>query len=102
MSQYVGKTISLVNKAHVRFVGTLATVSAETSSLVLRDVQDHGTEDRVSGAGSRPAAAARAPDMAFSGADVADLQVLDSEPEQTVSITMMNQLTFHSEVSYAE
>lgn len=92
MSQYVGKTISLVSKANVRYIGTLATVSAESSSLVLRDVQDYGTEDRVSGAGSIPGNPSVIPEMTFLGTDVADLQVLDDDEDgdgrdkQTVSI----------------
>lgn len=91
MSQYVGKLISIVNNEHVRYVGILASISAETSSLVLNNVRVYGTEGRVSPGDSLPVVPredAKRPSAVFKGSEVSDLQVLEFDPldkENTIS-----------------
>lgn len=80
MSQYVGKSISLVDTQNVRYIGVLSSISAETSTLVLENVTVYGTESRASGPDKVPEEAEPRARLEFKGSDVRDLQVLESEP----------------------
>lgn len=82
MSQYVGKSISLVDTKNVRYIGVLSSISAETSTLVLENVTVYGTETRASGSETVPREAEPRARLEFKGSDVRDLQVLESEPAQ--------------------
>ncbi|KAK4983336.1 hypothetical protein LTR50_007289 [Elasticomyces elasticus] len=46
MSEFIGRTISLVSKSDIRYVGTLHEINSENSTVALENVRSYGTEGR--------------------------------------------------------
>ncbi|ODV61763.1 LSM14 family protein ASCRUDRAFT_7253 [Ascoidea rubescens DSM 1968] len=88
MSQYIGKTISLISNKGVRYVGILHNINGEDATVALKSVRALGTEGRT---GDPSSEIPPTPDpydyVVFRGADVKDLSVLDVPPEQVLPQT---------------
>ncbi|EGV64269.1 hypothetical protein CANTEDRAFT_113891, partial [Yamadazyma tenuis ATCC 10573] len=86
MSQYIGKTISLISNKQLRYVGVLDNISAEDATIALKSVRSFGTEGRFSQAGQPNLEVAPGNDIydyvVFRGNDVKDLSVLDAPLDQ--------------------
>lgn len=81
MSQYFGKTISLVSNKGLRYVGLLDKISAEDATVSLKSVRSFGTEGRMAQQGQPTMEVLPGSDVydyvVFRGSDVKDLSVLD-------------------------
>ncbi|WPK25458.1 hypothetical protein PUMCH_002775 [Australozyma saopauloensis] len=81
MSQYIGKTISLISNKGVRYVGLLYNISAEEATVALQSVRSFGTEGRMAEQGQPNLEVLPGTDVydfvTFRGSDVKDLSVLD-------------------------
>ena len=82
MSQYIGKTISLISNKGLRYVGLLDNINAEDATVALKSVRSFGTEGRMAQAGNPAAEVMPGSDVyeyvVFRGSDVKDLSVLDT------------------------
>lgn len=82
MSQYIGKTISLVSNKGLRYVGLLDNINAETATVSLKLVRSFGTEGRMAALGQPTMEVGPGADVydyvVFRGSDVKDLSVLDT------------------------
>ncbi|KAI5961521.1 hypothetical protein CANMA_003803 [Candida margitis] len=83
MSDFVGKTISLISKKNLRYVGILESINADDATIALRSVRMFGTEGRL---GQPHLEVPPGNDIydyvVFRGNDVEDLSVLDVPIEQ--------------------
>lgn len=86
MSQYIGKTISLISNKGVRYVGLLYNISAEDATVALQSVRSFGTEGRMAEQGQPNLEVLPGTDVydfvTFRGSDVKDLSVLDTPLDQ--------------------
>jgi protein LSM14 len=86
MSQYIGKTISLVSNKGLRYVGLLDNINAQDSTVALKLVRLLGTEGRMAQAGNPNLEVPAGNDVyeyvVFRGSDVKDLTVLDTPIEE--------------------
>lgn len=86
MSQYIGKTISLISNKGVRYVGLLYNISAEDATVALQSVRSFGTEGRMAEQGQPNLEVLPGSDVydfvTFRGSDVKDLSVLDTPLDQ--------------------
>jgi protein LSM14 len=85
MSQYIGKSISLVSNSDIRYVGFLHEINSEQSTVSLKQVRSFGTEGRRNGIGEIPASDGVYEFIVFRGSDVKDLKIAD--PAQTQPVT---------------
>lgn len=76
MAHFIGKTISLISKADIRYVGVLHEINSKESTVSLRNVRSYGTEGRVPG-NDLPASDHIYEYIVFRGSDVKDLTVSD-------------------------
>jgi len=81
LDNLIGSKISLVSQQDIRYEGILISINAAESSIVLRDVDCLGTEDRV----TDPARIVKATStkikfVSFPGADIKDLFVHEETP----------------------
>mmetsp|Transcript_25560 Transcript_25560/g.42846 ORF Transcript_25560/g.42846 Transcript_25560/m.42846 type:complete len:234 (-) Transcript_25560:397-1098(-) len=77
----IDSKISLISQEDIKFDGTLFSINAEESSMVLKDVQCLGTEDRVTDPAKMvPANASIIPFVTFPGGEIKDLIVHDPTP----------------------
>lgn len=76
MAHFIGKTISLISKADIRYVGVLHDINSQESTVSLRNVRSYGTEGRVPGQ-ELPASDHIYEYIVFRGSDVKDLTVSD-------------------------
>ncbi|AGO11808.1 AaceriADR037Wp [[Ashbya] aceris (nom. inval.)] len=83
MSQYIGKTISLVSNNDNRYVGLLESIDSEQGVVTLNNVRCFGTEGRRGGGAEEvypnPAVYNS---VVFNGNDVKDLSILDCALEE--------------------
>ncbi|CCG20998.1 hypothetical protein CORT_0A06110 [Candida orthopsilosis Co 90-125] len=83
MSDFVGKTISLISKKNLRYVGILENINADDATIALKSVRMFGTEGRL---GQPHLEVPPGNDIydyvVFRGNDVEDLSVLDVPIEQ--------------------
>ncbi|AEY96257.1 FADR037Wp [Eremothecium gossypii FDAG1] len=83
MSQYIGKTISLVSNNDNRYVGLLESIDSEQGVVTLNNVRCFGTEGRRGGGADEvypnPAVYNS---VVFNGNDVKDLSILDCALEE--------------------
>lgn len=90
MSQYIGKTISLISNKGVRYVGLLYNISAEDATVALQSVRSFGTEGRMAQQGQPNLEILPKNDVyayvTFRGSDVKDLSVLDTPLDQVQPI----------------
>ncbi|OVF11352.1 hypothetical protein A9F13_01g08558 [Clavispora lusitaniae] len=86
MSQYIGKTISLISNKGLRYVGVLENINAEDATLALSQVRSLGTEGRMAQVGQPQAEVLPGADVyehvVFRGSDVKDLSVIDVPVDQ--------------------
>lgn len=86
MSQYIGKTISLISNKGLRYVGLLDNINAENATLGLKSVRTFGTEGRNAQSGNSMIEVLPTSEIydyiVFRGSDVKDLTVLDVPIEQ--------------------
>lgn len=86
MSQYIGKTISLISNKGLRYVGLLDKISAEDATVSLKSVRPFGTEGRMAEQGQPSMEVMPGNDVyeyvVFRGSDVKDLSVLDVPIDQ--------------------
>lgn len=86
MSQYIGKTISLISNKQLRYVGVLDKISAEDATIALKTVRSFGTEGRLTELGQGNMEVPPGSDVydyvVFRGSDVKDLTVLDVPLDQ--------------------
>lgn len=86
MSQYIGKTISLVSNKGLRYVGLLDNINAQDSTVALKLVRLLGTEGRMAQEGNPNMEVPAGNDVyeyvVFRGSDVKDLTVLDTPIEE--------------------
>lgn len=86
MSQYIGKTISLISNKQLRYVGLLDNINAEDATVSLKSVRSFGTEGRMAQQGQPNMEVMPGTDIyeyvVFRGADVKDLSVLDTPIDQ--------------------
>lgn len=91
MSQYIGKTISLISNKGVRYVGLLYNISAEDATVALQSVRSFGTEGRMAEQGQPNLEVLPGSDVydyvTFRGSDVKDLSVLDLPLDQVQPVT---------------
>lgn len=80
MSQYIGKTISLVSNMDVRYVGTLHEINSVESTVSLNSVRSYGTEGRRGGIDEIPPSEHTYEYIIFRGSDVKDLKIADNAP----------------------
>lgn len=78
MSQYIGKTISLVSNSNIRYVGTLHEINSEQSTVSLKQVRSYGTEGRRGGVDEIPPSEGVYEFIIFRGSDVKDLKIAES------------------------
>lgn len=83
MSDFVGKTISLISKKNLRYVGILENINADDATIALKSVRMFGTEGRL---GQPHLEVPPGNDIydyvVFRGNDVEDLSVLDVPIDQ--------------------
>ncbi|CCH60189.1 hypothetical protein TBLA_0C03880 [Henningerozyma blattae CBS 6284] len=83
MSQYIGKTISLISTTDNRYVGLLEGIDSENSTVTLREVRCFGTEGRKNWG---PEEIYPNPtiynSVKFNGNEVKDLSILDMKIEE--------------------
>lgn len=81
MSQYIGKTISLISNKNLRYVGILENINGEDATVSLKLVRPFGTEGRMAAQGLAHMEVMPGADVydfvVFRGTDVRDLTVLD-------------------------
>ncbi|CUM64662.1 uncharacterized protein PRCAT00002271001 [Priceomyces carsonii] len=86
MSQYIGKTISLISNKGLRYVGLLDNINADDATVALKSVRSFGTEGRMAQAGNPMMEVMPGKDIygyvVFRGSDVKDLTVLDLPIDQ--------------------
>ncbi|GMM35007.1 Scd6 protein [Saccharomycopsis crataegensis] len=83
MSQYIGKTISLISNKGIRYVGILDNINGEEATVALKQVRPLGTEGRAENPALEiPASNDVYEYVVFRGSDVKDLSVLDVPPSQ--------------------
>lgn len=86
MSQYIGKTISLISNKGLRYVGLLDNINANDATVALKSVRSLGTEGRMAQNGNPNLEVLPGNDVydyvVFRGSDVKDLSVLDIPIEQ--------------------
>lgn len=86
MSQYIGKTISLISNKGLRYVGLLDNINADDATVALKSVRSFGTEGRMARNGNPNLEVMPGNDVydyvVFRGSDVKDLSVLDTPIEQ--------------------
>lgn len=86
MSQYIGKTISLISNKGLRYVGLLDNINADDATVALKSVRSFGTEGRIAAGGNPNAEVPPGTDVydyvVFRGSDVKDLTVLDTPIDQ--------------------
>ncbi|KAM9935098.1 hypothetical protein OXX80_005337 [Metschnikowia pulcherrima] len=91
MSQYIGKTISLISNKGLRYVGLLDKISAEDATVSLKSVRSFGTEGRMAEQGQPAMEVMPGTDVyeyvVFRGSDVKDLSVLDTPIEEVRPVT---------------
>lgn len=75
MSQFIGKTISLISNSDIRYLGVLHEINSEESTVSLMKVRTFGTEGRTGGANEIPASDAVYDYVVFRGSDVKDLKI---------------------------
>jgi protein LSM14 len=80
MSQYIGKTISLISNSNIRYVGTLHEINSEKSTVSLKQVRSYGTEGRRNGLDEIPPSEGVYEFIVFRGSDVKDLKIADNPP----------------------
>lgn len=98
MSQYIGRTISLISSKGIRYVGILDDVNGEESTVTLKNVQPFGTEGRLNDPSKEIAPSNDVyPVVVFRGSDVHDLSVLD-DPAPTPTPSTNNQQTQSQQV----
>ena len=82
MSQYIGKTISLISNKGLRYVGLLENINADDATVALKSVRLFGTEGRMAAMGQPHLEVSPGVDVydyvVFRGSDVKDLSVLDT------------------------
>ncbi|CAN6674715.1 protein Scd6p [Trichomonascus vanleenenianus] len=78
MSQYIGKTISLVSNSNIRYVGTLHEINSEQSTVSLKQVRSYGTEGRLNGINEIPPSDGVYEFIVFRGSDVKDLKIAEN------------------------
>jgi len=82
MSQYIGKTISLISNKGLRYVGLLENINADDATVALKSVRLFGTEGRMAAMGQPNLEVPPGVDVydyvVFRGSDVKDLSVLDT------------------------
>lgn len=97
MSQYIGKSISLISNSDIRYVGTLHEINSENSTVSLRNVRSYGTEGRKGGMGDLPPSDSVYEFIVFRGSDVKDLKITDTPPAppaMPAPAPAMNQVSF--------
>lgn len=77
MAQFIGKTISLISNADIRYVGVLHEINSQESTVSLRNVRSYGTEGRRGG-NEIPPSDNIYEFIVFRGSDVKDLTVSDT------------------------
>ncbi|ODV78606.1 uncharacterized protein CANTADRAFT_6962 [Suhomyces tanzawaensis NRRL Y-17324] len=86
MSQYIGKTISLISNKGLRYVGLLESINADDATVALKSVRLFGTEGRMAQTGNPNLEVMPGSDVydyvVFRGSDVKDLSVLDTPIDQ--------------------
>lgn len=86
MSQYIGKTISLISNKGLRYVGLLDNINANDATVALKSVRSLGTEGRMAQNGTPNLEVLPGNDVydyvVFRGSDVKDLSVLDIPIDQ--------------------
>lgn len=86
MSQYIGKTISLISNKGLRYVGLLDNINADDATVALKSVRSFGTEGRMAASGNPSLEVHPGTDVydyvVFRGSDVKDLTVLDTPIDQ--------------------
>ncbi|CUM46474.1 uncharacterized protein AC631_05385 [Debaryomyces fabryi] len=86
MSQYIGKTISLISNKGLRYVGLLDNINADDATVALKSVRSFGTEGRMAASGNANLEVHPGTDVydyvVFRGSDVKDLTVLDTPIDQ--------------------
>ncbi|RKP30866.1 hypothetical protein METBISCDRAFT_15288 [Metschnikowia bicuspidata] len=86
MSEYIGKTISLISNKGLRYVGFLYNISAEDATVALQSVRSFGTEGRMAEQGQPSLEVKPGTEVydcvTFRGSDVKDLSVLDIPLDQ--------------------
>lgn len=93
MSQYIGKTISLISTTDNRYVGLLEGIDSENSTVTLREVRCFGTEGRKNWGPDETLPNPTIYNVVkFNGNDVKDLSILDVKIEdvQPVMPAMWN------------
>lgn len=78
MSQYIGKTISLVSNSNIRYVGILHEINSEQSTVSLKQVRSYGTEGRRGGVDEIPPSEGVYEFIIFRGSDVKDLKIAET------------------------
>lgn len=87
MSQYIGKTISLISNKDNRYVGLLESIDSEQGIVTLRNMRCFGTEGRRNwGADEVYPNPVIYNSVAFNGSDVKDLSILDCPLEQVYPV----------------
>ncbi len=81
LDNLIGSKISLVSQQDIRYEGILISINAAESSIVLRDVDCLGTEDRVTDPSRvvKPTST-KIKFVSFPGADIKDLFVHEEQP----------------------
>jgi protein LSM14 len=84
LDSLIGCKISLISHQDIRYDGTLFSINPTESSIVLKDVQVFGTEDRVTDKSkSIPPSTAVIPFVTFPGQEIKDLYVHESSTAPT-------------------
>lgn len=95
MSQYIGKTISLISNKGLRYVGLLDNINANDATVALKSVRSLGTEGRMAQNGTPNLEVLPGNDVydyvVFRGSDVKDLSVLDVPIDQVKPEVAQNQ-----------
>ncbi|CAI5757457.1 unnamed protein product [Candida verbasci] len=97
MSQYIGKTISLISNKGLRYVGLLENINADDATVALKTVRLFGSEGRMAEIGQPhlevPPGNEIYDYVVFRGSDVKDLNVLDTPIEEVKPIIYHQQST---------
>ena len=95
MSQYIGKTISLISVTDNRYVGTLEKINSEKGTVTLKNVRCFGTEGRKNwGPDEIYPNPTVYQSVQFNGNDVKDLSILEVKPEEVFPILPPNLTAF--------